>query len=298
MSGSSDYKIIPDPEYGYLRLEPMPSREEVARFYEEEFYATFKPQIQDSSLEVQTAQKEFFDWRWSDILRVVRRYYRDQEPSELSLFDLGCGFSQALIYFRDQGFEVAGMEVAAEAVAYGREHGIEVIQGEADSIPDLGGRRYDVVLMLDVLEHLRRPARILTAIREHLLSPRGLLVLDVPNDFNQFQVAADETLGLDQWWIVPPNHLNYFSPDSLKSLVEKCGYQNHYRESSFPLEMFLLMGDAYVGDPELGSLCHSRRVAFERSLRTTGREEDLHRFYEALAEINLGRQVVLFCHPK
>lgn len=298
MSRRIDYKIIPDPEYGYLRLDPIPSREEVARFYEEEFYATFKPQIQDSSLEVQTAQKEFFDWRWSDIMRVVRRYYPGREPEDLSLFDLGCGFSQALIYFRDQGFQVAGMEVAAEAVAHGREHGIEVTQGLADSIPDLDGRRYDVVLMLDVLEHLRCPARALTAIRDHLLAPDGLLVLDVPNDFNQFQVAADENLDLDKWWIVPPNHINYFSPETLDQTVQKCGYQTFYLESSFPLEMFLLMGDVYVGDPDLGSLCHEKRVTFERSLRNTGREEDLHRFYEALAKINLGRQVVLFCHPK
>ncbi len=298
MSHSTKYKIMADPEYGCLRIDPVPSREEVARFYEEEFYATFKPQIQDSSLEVQTAQKEFFDWRWSDILRVVRKYYKGRDPSDLALFDLGCGFSQALIYFKEQGFRVAGMEVAAEAVEYGRKHGLNVVRGDVDKVPDLDGQRYDVVLMLDVLEHLREPARALAAIREHLLTPKGLLVLDVPNDFNEFQVAADEALDLGQWWIVPPNHINYFSPDSLKKLVGQCGYETFYCESSFPLEMFLLMGDSYVGDPKLGSLCHSRRVAFERSLRTTGREEDLHRFYEALAGINLGRQVVLFCHPQ
>ncbi len=295
---SSDYKIIADPAYGYLRLDPIPSPEEVARFYEEEFYTTFKPQIQDSSLEVQTAQKEFFDWRWSDILRVINRYFKEADHSDLSLFDLGCGFSQALLFFREQGFEVAGMEVAPEAVEYGRERGIDVVQGGADRIPDLKGRRHDVVLMMDVLEHLREPAQTLAAVRDHLLNPKGLLVLDVPNDFNEFQLAADELLDLGQWWVVPPNHINYFSPESLKRLVSECGYGSFYCESSFPLEMFLLMGDSYVGNPELGSICHSRRVAFERSLRQTGREEDLHRFYQALAEINLGRQTVLFCYPE
>ncbi|QTA87905.1 class I SAM-dependent methyltransferase [Desulfonema magnum] len=291
------YKIIEDPKDGFLRIHPIPSDEDLKKYYEEEFYQSYQ-QFNDSSLEVQKAQKEFFDWRWGDIHRVLKKFFNEKDEKEsLSIFDVGCGFSQALIYFKNQGYEVAGMEIAEEAVEYAKKEDINVIQGGIDDI-DKVGAKYDVVLMLDVLEHLPGPADALKAIREKILNPSGMLVIDVPNDFNEFQKAADEVHHLDQWWFVPPNHINYFSVPSLQKLVSACGYEVFYCETTFPLELFLLMGDVYVGNSELGPKCHQKRVTFERTLRNSGREELLHQFYESLAKVGLGRQIVLFCYPK
>jgi hypothetical protein len=78
-------------------------------------------------------------------------------------------------------------------------------------------------------------------IREMLLASGGLLVLDVANEFNDFQTVADAEYGLNRWWVCPPNHINYFSADSLSRLLETCGYRVIRREASFPMEMFLLM---------------------------------------------------------
>jgi hypothetical protein len=49
-----------------------------------------------------------------------------------------------------------------------------------------------------------------------------------------------------------------------------------------------------VGDGELGRACHERRMAFEMNLRAIGMDEQLHKFYEALAKIDLGRQVIAY----
>ena len=55
------------------------------------------------------------------------------------------------------------------------------------------------------------------------------------------------------------------------------------------MDLFLLLGDNYVEDGVLGSQCHKKRVNFERLMRKHGKEEKLNAFYDALAEINLGR---------
>ena len=65
-------------------------------------------------------------------------------------------------------------------------------------------------------------------------------------------------------------------------------------EASFPLEIFLLMGDRYVSDAELGRACHLKRVAFEANLRAQGKTKEMRDYYRALAGLNLGRQVVAF----
>jgi len=134
-------------------------------------------------------------------------------------------------------------------------------------------------------------------IKAELLKEDGLLIVSVPNEYNDFQIAANEEYGLKEWWVTPPNHINYFSATSLKHLLERCGYEVKLSESSFPLEMFLLMGDVYVGDQGIGSECHKRRVKFESVLRKHGKLEKMYKLYEGLAELDLGRAVTVYAEP-
>jgi hypothetical protein len=55
------------------------------------------------------------------------------------------------------------------------------------------------------------------------------------------------------------------------------------------MEMFLLMGDDYVGHPEIGKACHKRRMNFERSLIESGHEAQLATLYRSLAQAGMGR---------
>ena len=244
---------------------------------------------------MQKEEQDFFNSRWEAICTVCDRFFGKTQG--LSLFDIGFGFAQALLYFRSRGMEVSGLEPSPEGVAYARELGLDVYGAGIEDFDCVGTRRFDVVTLFNVLEHLRSPAETLLNIKSKLLATNGLLVIDVPNEFNDFQVAADAEHNLGQWWVCPPNHINYFSATSLKVLLQKCGYRVARSESSFPLEMFLLMGDVYVGNEDVGKACHNKRVNFERLMRKHGKEDKLRRFYESLAELDLGRQVVVYAAP-
>jgi 2-polyprenyl-3-methyl-5-hydroxy-6-metoxy-1,4-benzoquinol methylase len=290
------YKVIADPEYGYLRLDPVPSQDEVERYYEEEFYSSEYKRFNDSSIKVQQEEEDFFNSRWESICRVCSRHFGHVKG--LSVFDIGFGFAQALLYFRGKGMIASGLEPSPEGVEYARSQGLDVFQAGIESFTCVGSRRFDVVTLINVLEHLRDPAETLMNIRTQLIKPGGLLVIDVPNEFNDFQTIADAEYSLGQWWVFPPSHINYFSTSSLKRLLNPCGYNVQHCESSFPLEIFLLMGDIYVGNSELGKLCHQKRVKFEYVMRKYGKSEKLARLYQALAELDLGRQAVVFAVPR
>ena len=107
-------------------------------------------------------------------------------------------------------------------------------------------------------------------------------------------MAGRDMHGLNDWWVAPPAHLNYFSANSLQMTLEGCGFEVKLAVASFPLEIFLLFGDCYVGNAQLGKQCHMKRVEFEKNLRNLGYEDKLRDFYEALAKINLGRQVKIY----
>ena len=76
--------------------------------------------------------------------------------------------------------------------------------------------------------------------------------------------------------------------------VHERGFKVALTEATFPMELFLLFGENYVGQKELGRSCHERRVAFEMNLRRNGFERVLRGFYQALAQQNLGRQIVAY----
>ena len=64
------------------------------------------------------------------------------------------------------------------------------------------------------------------------------------------------------------------------------------------MEMFLLFGEVYVGDSQIGSNCHEKRKNFEERLIKNGHKEKLYQFYEKLAELELGRQITIYATPK
>ncbi len=296
MNKKNEYRVIEDPQYGYLRVDPIPSKKDVDEFYLQEFYSSHNTKFNDSSLEVQREEKEFFNTRWESILYRCKEYFGNVEG--LSMFDIGAGYCQALLYFREKDINVCGLEPSQEGADYARKQGIEIFQNGIEDFDCVGSKRFDIVTLLNVLEHLRHPYDILVDIKRKLLKPGGLLIIDVPNDFNDFQVAANAEYNLKEWWVCPPKHINYFSVSSLTNLLERAGYIVHYKESSFPLEMFLLMGDVYVGASELGKECHRKRVHFENVLRKQGKGERLEMFYQSLADLNLGRQVVVYAISK
>ncbi|CAA6604945.1 conserved hypothetical protein [Rhodospirillaceae bacterium LM-1] len=290
------FNLIRDPEYGFMRVDPIPSRHVVEKFYREEFYSSEYVRFNDSARDQTEKDRDFNTMRYEDILDIAESFFGTL--SGKSLFDVGCGFGELLKYAKRRGLECGGIEVSQEAIDCTLGLGFKVSLSDIETdFSELGGKRYDIVCALNVLEHLRNPTAMLRAIRANLLTPNGLLVIDVPNEFNLFQNAAVAEHNLNQWWIAPPAHLNYFSADSLKSVVQGCGYRVVDAVASFPLEMFLLMGDVYVGNNELGAICHRKRVAFETVLRRQGKKKELIEFYRCLAGLNLGRQVVCYATP-
>jgi len=290
------HKVIADPEYGYLRVDPIPSAQEVEKFYVEKFYSSEYKHFNDSSITVQKQQKDFFERRWKFIYDNLMNYFKD--VGNVSIFDIGFGFAQALLYFRDKGMCVSGLEPSPEGVDYAKSKGLDVYRSNIEDFTYKGQKRFDVVLLLNVLEHVRRPFKILQDIKKFLLKPGGLLVIDVPNDFNDFQDIADREFNLDKWWVCPPSHINYFSATSLKNMLIKCGYDIFSCEASFPMEIFMLLGDIYAGNTELGMKCHQKRVKFEQLMDKYAKSDKLSKLYKALAELDLGRQVAVYAKSK
>lgn len=288
------YKIVEDGKYGFLRLDPIPTAEEVEKFYLEEFYSGEYKNLNDSELKVQKEDEEFYNSRWKNMCDNIEKHFGTLEG--VSVFDVGFGYGQALSYFQNKKMKVSGIEPSNEGVEHAKALGMNVFQSGIENFSCVEGQKFDVVTIINVLEHLRNPVKTLLNIKEKLLKPNGLLIIDVPNEFNDFQTIANDEYKLNNWWVCPPCHINYFSTSSLSNLLEKVGYKIHYKRGSFPLEMFMLMGDIYVGNSELGKQCHKKRIKFEQLMSKHNKEDKLYKFYEALADLDLGRDAIVYAN--
>lgn len=287
------YQLEAHRDFGFLQVRPTPSPEEITRFYADEFYSTQYPKLNNSLLEVQIQDREFHETHWNDIGDAVESLSgRDLRGQKI--LDVGCGWALALRVFAERGADCFGFDPAPEAVEYARRQGLNVCVAGMDTAEVFPGERFDVVTLLNVLEHLADPVAVMRQLRERVLKPGGVLVVEVPNEFNAFQVCAQESLGLREWWIAPPAHLNYFSGDTLTRLLAGTGFAVDSLQASFPMEMFLLFGENYVADGALGRRCHERRMAFEKHLRENGYGDTLRDFYQSLARQNLGRQITAY----
>jgi SAM-dependent methyltransferase len=147
----------------------------------------------------------------------------------------------------------------------------------------------DVVVMLNVLEHVPDPALVLAQCRT-ILRPGGLAVIRVPNDFTEIQQAAQDTLKVKPWWIAAPDHINYFNFDTLKAFLGNCGQETLFATSDFPMELFLMLGENYVSNPSLGGVLHEKRVKLELDMPAALRRK----LYGALASVGVGRNVLSY----
>jgi SAM-dependent methyltransferase len=148
--------------------------------------------------------------------------------------------------------------------------------------------------MGEVLEHLTDPREMLEIVHG-ILQPGGVLSLIVPNDFNPFQEVLWRDLGYTPWWVAPPHHLNYFDHRSLGGLLTSCGFEIVDSTSTFPIDIFLLMGESYIGDDLKGRELHKLRKTFDSNL-LKGSGKDLRRkILRGFSNIGLGREIDLIC---
>lgn len=271
---------------GYLEVWPRPTPESQSELYGERFYEEDK----SSYLADVERDRDYWDAIWT-----MRRRSMEQALPETGrrLLDVGSSGGFLLDHFQQHGWQVFGIEPSRHAARWARKHfGLEVFRGELLDFPagdDAGApTSFDAIHCAQVLEHVLEPEACVERMAS-LLVPGGVAYIEVPNDFNVLQETARESLGKNAWWVAPDHHLNYFDYESLAGLLARHGLVEIDRVASFPIEMFLLMGEDYIGNPEVGSACHARRMRFEQSLIEAGRLGDLQRLYRAFAQASFGR---------
>lgn len=185
-------------------------------------------------------EEDRMHWWFRGRLAVILAALRRALPRRpLRLLEFGCGSGNVLGALREFG-EPVGMEVHPELAAAARAAGLDVRHG---ALPDdlvVPPGWAEVVLLLDVLEHLEDDAAALAAARR-ALAPDGLLVVTVPA-YRWLWSAHDVALG----------HRRRYTARTLRRLVEGAGFRvervSYFSTLLFPLVALARAWKRLTGD--------------------------------------------------
>lgn len=181
------------------------------------------------------AYPEFEEYRPHYPLKLGRHsshdYVKGLVGFEDEVLDLGCGDGLVAEELKSQAARrrITGVDTLASPSR--RQALDEYITHDLDQppeslIPKLGGARYDTVLLLDTLEHLKSPEKLLTASSE-LLKPGGRVIVSVPNVAN-FYVRLNLLAGRFNYQsrgILDRTHLRFFTRRTAREMIAASGYR-------------------------------------------------------------------------
>ncbi len=275
----------------FKHIIPIPTSEELTEVYRDDYYKTEKPLYITRAIE----DLEWWNTVYADKYAIFEKYL---PAKRRRILDVGSGPGFFLFYGKQHGWTTVGIEPSKQAAQYSREElKLEIIEDFlSEKVIDILGK-FDVVHLSTVLEHIPDPIGMLQ-LTNRLLNEEGIICISVPNDYNPFQLAAVKEYGLQPWWVAPPHHINYFDCKSLEALLTVSGFEIILSETTFPIDMFLLMGENYIGNDALGRQCHRKRMKFETSLVNAGLNELKRKLYKVLIEHGMGREVVVYARKR
>ena len=199
----------------------------------------------DTKVNYSVERLEFDEGDRSHILEQLRLLKARHGISGKRVVEFGCGFGHNLELFRSDN-SVSGLEGLSDAVTRARENGLAVDLCDLNGPTPLADGSADVVLCIDVLEHLVEPDTALAEIRR-VLAPDGIAILNVPNHFDlagRLKILAGGTLDThgyfpdhDQW---DNPHIRFFTHDGFLRLVARCGLEvvddRSSKITSFPFQ--------------------------------------------------------------
>jgi 2-polyprenyl-3-methyl-5-hydroxy-6-metoxy-1,4-benzoquinol methylase len=175
-------------------------------------------------------------------VRIYRRILQklaESFPQKGCLLDVGCAKGVFLDVARRDGWQPVGLEVSSFASQYAQENfGLEVFTGTLEEAP-WPDASFDVITMLDVIEHLADPSSALLQTRR-LLKAGGIVVIETPNARSILHYTAKliYTLSMTSvkwpmaqiYGIGPDGHVIFFDQNTLKYLLNKNDFDFLYSD--------------------------------------------------------------------
>jgi len=163
-----------------------------------------------------------------------------------SAIDIGCGpgfFSRELT---NKGWRTTAIDTDTENIENAKNHAYEAHIGDALSVlSELPESQYDLVLTLELIEHLPKPlGKDLLKEIKRVLKPHGGLIISTPNRFSPEGLGGyywgEKIRGWGKWTAWDSTHIHIYSSSEILQLLQAIGFTvdkvvGYYYEGRLPV---------------------------------------------------------------
>ena len=208
-----DFEILECNECKLLFTSPCPEPDKIGNYYKSEDYLSHNEEKKGLFAKIYNKVKKI------NIKNKFNITVNGQQSTVNSLLDIGCGVGDFLLYAKEKGCNVTGIEPSEDArkIAEKKLDCKILSPEELQNIPD---NSFDIITMWHVLEHV---ADLKTEIHhlQRILKKDGRLVLALPN-----YKSYDAEYYKDKWAAYDvPRHLSHFSQTSIKNIFKETKLQ-------------------------------------------------------------------------
>ncbi len=280
--------------YGYFEVRNKPSPDELQEYYANKYYQNG---LGSYETHYGNDEKQYFlnkiEQKFSIAKKILSKGNRVGK-----ILDIGAGEGFTLKFFDELGWSCKGLDFSDFGIQHNNPKQQELlITGDIfKNIEKIiaNNEKFDLIWLDNVLEHVINPLELLSNLKI-ILNARGVMVVDVPNDFSIIQQYLLNKKYIDkEFWVCAPDHLSYFNKEGLEALAKEAGWQLKKTISDYPIDLDLLsVNSNYVNNKALGKVSHTKRIEFENLIHSISVEKT-NQFYESLADLGLGRNIVSF----
>ncbi len=157
--------------------------------------------------------------------------------------DVGAGSGAFSLCMKELGFfaDVIALDLSQSCVQACQQQGLKTHLGRVEELPELSA---DFICMNDLIEHVFDPLTLLKHCYA-VLRPQGIVSIATPNGEGfDFKILKEMTGN-----ITPPEHLTYFNPSSLSTLLLKAGFEPLYAQTPGKLDVEIILKAKAKGFP-------------------------------------------------
>lgn len=211
-----NFRIVQCKKCSFVYVSPRIADEDLASIYTTNYFNNTSFGYEEYELTAALRIKNFAHW-----FSVVEPY---TDPNKGKVLDIGCAAGYFLDILKGKGWDIYGIELDKEMVAKLQQRGVPVSDKTFEEYPT--DNKFKLITLFDVLEHLPDTHGTIKKLAS-LLDDKGVIALITP-DYNSTQ---RKIFGKRWFQFKPHEHIHYFSPTTLKRVLEPYGLKIlHYEK--------------------------------------------------------------------
>jgi 2-polyprenyl-3-methyl-5-hydroxy-6-metoxy-1,4-benzoquinol methylase len=212
------FQIVACEICGLRFLQPRPTKESYEAIYRESYHTLGTGSAGGPYRDQAQSKLRYFNSKLDYLERLL--------PSKGRMFEVGSSMGHFLATARARGWIVEGVDISEWAVKYAWEQfKVRTYCGDIMSLASVS-EVYDLVVSFHTLEHLPNPLEALSLMNS-LLKPGGILMVEVPNQFNDLFTKVTLPYQLHRAHGSKPTlvHTYFFRISDLRGLLQQSGFR-------------------------------------------------------------------------